>query len=189
MGDPLYRLVAERFPRFKLENHRGGRRLFVLLEERFFRKGQVHARPFHFVELQNRPCQLALEGPPIIHFLDEIGHAEVRPVEYLVADDARLGKAVAGERKPELVDLLPWNKDGFAGIVKPVGDAFFLQFVNDLCGILGVQVVEERRIRRLVDERDHGDNRSDDTESDDHEKDLLPQGGLPEEPRNLLLRA
>jgi len=34
-----------------------------------------------------------------------------------------------------------------------------------------------------------GDNRSDDTGSDDHEKDLLPQGGLPEEPRNLLLRA
>ena len=88
----------------QLEHDGRLRRRAVLREERLLAHRDVHPRGADLVDGRDRPRDLALEGAPVVDLLEELGGAEVGPVEDLEADAADRGQSLAGEVEPQLVD-------------------------------------------------------------------------------------
>ena len=79
------------------------------------------------VEGVDRTRELTLEAAHEVDLLDEIGGAEVRLVEDLVSDRARLQQSFACHRQAQIIQLLLGNKHRSADVVEFVGNFFFFK--------------------------------------------------------------
>jgi hypothetical protein len=73
-------------PRFAQDHNRRLGVFLLFKENGLLGNDDMHAGAFHLFKRFDRALEFALQRAPPVHFLDEIGHAEIGFVEYFIAD-------------------------------------------------------------------------------------------------------
>ncbi len=170
----------------QVEYDRRRRRALVLGEGALLGEYQVHPGHLDLIEAGNGAGQLALQRPPQVDLLHEVGHPQRVLVEDLVTERAVGNDALAHQAQAQTVHLVLRHEDGRAAFFELVRDAFLVERLDDAAGFAGLQVAEEQGIGGaagpVANERQHDDA----ADQDRGQGQLLPERKTAEELRELI---